>query len=346
MAIYAVGNTPADFTGSNTSYDGAAVYNTSFNDTRTSGSNRPGGYTSVAGRFQGRFNIELSQAVSDVWVSFYMKTTKSPMNGITPLTLDDDGTPILRWYTVTGGIQVDLWAGTAWVTVIPLCKFAPTSGARFDIHFKLHDTLGEIEIYVDSALAGSFYGDTKRSSNTTVDALELADYYYLSFITSIAYYSQILVQSESTLGKYVIYQQPTDADPFYAGQDSGGLTDVNENHADTVDDSTLMVFSVANSKASFRTEHLNSALSTLSTGWVVLSVVSSVRAASGLADIVNSVSPMVRTGTGVDAFASSSSATGPAFSAAFEEFPTNPDTGLQWTLAEANAAAIGVEIGY
>lgn len=343
MTIYAVGNTPADFTGSNTSNDGAAVYNSSSTDTRTSVSNRPGGYTSVSGRYQGRFNIELSQAVSDVWVSFYVKTTRNPMSGTTPLTLDDDGTPILRWYTVTGGIQVDLWSGTAWVTVIPLCKVAPANGSRYDIHFKLHDTLGEIEIYVDNTLEGSFYGDTKRSSSTTVDALELADYFYHSAISSLAYYSQMLVQSESTLGKYVIYRQPTDGDPFYAGQDSGGLTDVNENHADTVDDSTLMVFSVANSKASFRTEHLNSPFSA---GWVVLSVVSAVRAASGLADIVNSVSPMVRTGTGVDAFASSSSATGPAFSAAFEEFPTNPDTGLQWTLAEANAAAIGVEIGY
>ena len=143
----------------------------------------------------------------------------------------------------------------------------------------------------------------------------------------------------STRGIEVIQEQPNAA-TTYAGQDSGGLTDINAVIPTATVDTSKMVFSVADAKSAFTT----TMDATFNTGWQVVSVISTARASRGTGSSISTVAPMVRTATGVDAFASPQTTTETLFKPHFSEFTVNPDTTSAWTVAEANAAAVGLRV--
>ena len=341
MTIYLVGNAPADFDSPDSS--NTIHFFASSVSTTTGSSTNDGVGMAVRGTPNG-FAIDFSQDSSEFWLTYFVKAGWSQAN-TTPLTFKgSDGTDILRFrQTASSSSQIDLWDGSAWINVVSTFTFNPaTDPSRFDLKFKMHDTAGVIEVYKDNVLVGSYSGDTLRTSSTTVSRVALNNYYTSqSAYVFQAIYSQILAMDTSTRGVIVKQLEPSAAGN-YSGQDSGVYTDIDEviPTYPAVDQDKL-VFSVADAKASFPTGSLPSSYDT---GWQVISLVVSPRVARGIGSSVSTVAPMVRTATGVDAFASPQTAPETTFNNRFAEFTVNPDTGSAWTVPQANSAQIGVKV--
>ena len=334
MTIYAIGNTPADFDSFNI---GDAHISTGYGSTGyQSVANTPGTFvnTTSAGT---PFKFNFTESISDFWFtvhggSIYVK------NNSRVLSFSDNDVECLRFYTVGGGFSVQLRNGASWVTVIPLvaCTFN-NGGSRIDMKVKIDPTVGEIEVYINGFLQGSFLGNTQLSTSTTFNQCSFFNFRYDRSYNS--YWSQVLVQSDTTLQVEVLQGIP-DATSFYQEQDSGGLTDINNSSARLEADIAKMVCTNPADKSTFTTTGIPAQFDT---GWVVTNIVSVVRASSGAGSTINAVAPMVRTATGVDSFALDLP-TDLTPATVFAEFPLNPATGLAWTIPESETATVGVRV--
>ena len=341
MTIYAIGGTHVDFN----SPDAENALTTPSH--ATSGISDVWSATLPTGPymviFGSPFQINLSQSTSDFWTTYWFNSKQTSTHaGREVIAFSDNGTNVLRFVAINAdSFSVDLWTGASWATVIASVTCDNNLGQRYDIHFKMHDTLGEIEIYVDNVLAGSFYGDTVGSTSTTVNEFAINSWYNSTNSLYSSYYSQILVQSDDTRGIAVVSAQ-ANGGTTYADQDSGTVTDINARYGkgSTVDPSKL-IFSSANSTSAFATLGIDAQFDT---GWQVVNVVTNVRSMYGAASPVTNIAPMVRTATNVDSFATAVASTPLLFKTAFGEFPLNPDTSAAWTVAEAEAASVGVRV--
>ena len=340
MTVYLVGNAPADFDspqGAGNSYNFA--YQAGW--AQSSPTNQGGCVTAILGAATG-LEIDFSQPTSDFWITFYTECyNRRTGNDIFSL-VDSNNISLLRFVSVTEQtFRVELWNGSSYTTVITSIAFNPqTDPSRFDVKFKIHDTAGVIEVYKSDVLVGSYSGDTLLTASTAISRARFKQWRGGNTSwTYVAFYSQILAMDTSTRGIEVIQEQPNAA-TTYAGQDSGGLTDINAVIPTATVDTSKMVFSVADAKSAFTT----TMDATFNTGWQVVSVISTARASRGTGSSISTVAPMVRTATGVDAFASPQTTTETLFKPHFSEFTVNPDTTSAWTVAEANAAAVGLRV--
>lgn len=341
MTIYAIGGTHADFN----SPDAESTY--SISSYATSGISDEYSSTLPAGPYMimqgGPFQINLSQSTSDFWTTYWFNSRLSSTEvGREVIAFSDSGAGVLRFAAVNStSFSVGLWTGASWATVIASVACDSDLGQRYDIHFKMHDTLGEIEIYVDNVLEGSFYGDTVRSTSTTVNEFTINNWYGNTSYLYDSYYSQILVQSDDTRGIAVVSAQ-ANGSTAYADQDSGAVTDINSIYGKgSAVDTSKLIFSSANSTSAFVTLGIDAQFDT---GWEVVSVVTNVRSMYGAASPVTNIAPMIRTATNVDSFATAVASTPLLFKTGFAEFPLNPDTSAAWTVAEAEAASVGVRV--
>tara|TARA_R110002126_G_scaffold131090_3_gene274809 strand:- start:78 stop:1109 length:1032 start_codon:yes stop_codon:yes gene_type:complete len=341
MTVYLVGNAPADFD-SPQGAGSALIFGHQSGGVQASPTNQGGCVTAVLGTGTG-FEIDFSQPTSDFWITFYTEcSTRRDGNDIFSL-VDGNNISLLRFVSVTDQtFRVELWNGSSYTTVITSIAFNPdTDPSRFDVKFKIHDTAGVIEVYKSDVLVGSYSGDTLLTASTAISRARFKQWRGgNSSWTYVAFYSQILAMDTSTRGIEVIQEQPNAA-TTYAGQDSGGLTDINAVVPTTTVDTSKMVFSVADAKSAFTTTSMDTSYNT---GWQVVSVISTARASRGTGSSISTVAPMVRTSTGVDAFASPQTTTETLFKPHFSEFTVNPDTTSAWTVAEANAAAVGLRV--
>ena len=340
MTIYLVGNSPADFD-SPSGVGSVSVFSNIQTGFLSSPTNDLGSVTAVTDPSLG-FEAKFSVPASDFWITFYTGVNNSNTGSNFFTLIDGTGVDILRFVPVTNSsFKVDLWNGTSYTTVISLIAFDPKNNPkRFDVKFKMHDTLGVIEIYNDNSLSGSYAGDTLPTPTTEIGSAAFRPWRYNTSWSYAAFYSQILAMDTSTRGIEVIQTQPNAA-TTYAEQDSGGLTDINEISPDLTSDNSKMIFSVANAKSAFTTTSVDTIFDT---GWQVVSLVSTARAVRGAGSPVSTVAPMVRTGTGVDAFGSPGTISDTSFATLYTEFTVNPDTGSAWTISEANAAAVGMKV--
>ena len=339
MTIYLVGNAPADFD-SPQGLGSSLVYAYSSTD-KSSSTNDLGCVTAVTDPTNG-LEIDFSNPTSDFWITFYASGTNASI-GNNFFTLNDvNGVDILRFVPVSNTtFKVELWNGTSYTTVISLINFDLINDPkRFDVKFKMHDTLGVLEIYNNDSLVGSYTGDTLPTPTTEVHRVKFSNQRQNTSFSYACFYSQILAMDTSTRGIEVIQTQPT-LTTTYAGQDSGGLTDINEIVPDLASDASRMLFTVADAKSAFTTTSMDAVYNT---GWQVVSVISTARAVRGTGSPISTVAPMIRTTTGVDAFASPQTTLETSFKTFYSEFTVNPDTGTGWTVSEANAAAVGMRV--
>ena len=340
MTIYLVGNAPADFD-TPVGVGSTNVSAMTYTNTWSSPTNELGCVTAITDPTLG-LETKFSEPASDFWITFYTAVnTASTGNNFFTL-IDGTGVDILRFVPLTSSsFKVDIRNGTSYTTVITPIAFDPKNDPkRFDVKFKMHDTLGVIEIYNNDSLVGSYAGDTLPTPTTEIGSARFKNWRNNTSWTYAAFYSQILATDTSTRGIEVIQTQPNAA-TIYAGQDSGGLTDINEITPDLTSDNSKMIFSVADAKSAFTTTSVNT---NFDTGWQVVSVISTARAVRGAGSPVSTVAPMVRTATGVDAFASPEAISDTSFGTVYKEFTVNPDTTSAWTVAEANAAAVGLRV--
>ena len=333
MTTYVIGNSATDF-------DSPDLYaphvRTIINASTTSDTNPGNAATQVYGG-KGGMRINFSQAVSEFWMTAWMYSYQTNLEA--GIQFRDGDNSVMRIKAISATrFSIDLWDGAAWVIVVPSTPWVITSiDQRIDIRFKMDSTVGEIEFYIGNTLVASFYGNTVRTASTTVDILVLDSWRDIESWRSE--WSQLLIQSDTTIGVEVLLLHPNGT-TVLAGQDSGALSDINEIGGYTTGDISKMVYSTLDATSAFTTGNLPTQFLT---GWVVSSVVANVRATIGENSALNAVAPMIRTATNVNEF-------GPnflidtTFKTSFAEFLVNPDTGVAWTITEAQSTAIGARV--
>tara|TARA_R110000772_G_C13307972_1_gene439575 strand:+ start:4616 stop:5638 length:1023 start_codon:yes stop_codon:yes gene_type:complete len=334
MTVYAVGNTPADFLADINQVGSSAVGVGTGSGTTVSSTNQGGAYFSIVSG-NGGFTFDFSQPASEFWMTFWHKSSDQTSPNIPIYWYGPLGATFHYAVTSTNLADFKMYDGTTWVTLFNFNNLS-SQGSRIDFKIKIDAVVGEIEVYTNNVLSGSFYGNTLPSGDrTTIDRARL-ETYRNNGVLKYCYWSQILVQSDDTRTVEVLQTQPNLAS-FYQEQDTGAVTDINLLSAKNNADTDVILFTNPDARSTFTTTELPAEYDT---GWFVTSVVTTVRAANTLDSPIQAVAPMIRTATGVDAFGANSG-TELSFNTTFAEFPLNPDTGLAWTIVETETVSVG-----
>ncbi len=326
MTILAIGTAPGDFDSADAKNAGVLLYE----GTIRLGPNGKAGIM-LNGLSTG-FNIALSEPVTELWFTAWFASYRVDASAFWKL-VDADGITVFQFESdLKDRVDFEVWNGSAFQELVSDVPFPWDAEVfRFDVRFKLDAVDGVVELYVNGELTGSFAGNTNPRGAASIASLRLLP--ATSSTNYVSYYSQILVSTESTLGKEVIAHFPNGAGTF-ADQVAGGVAEIDEVG---MNDADFLRLAAAGDCASFATTPLPAAFAN---GWDVVAVVSNVRVQMAETSPVDLVEPLVVSG-GVAAIGDPRPLS-LAPRAKFAAFEMDPATGQPWTIAAASAAEVGL----
>lgn len=269
-------------------------------------------------------------AASDIWFSAYLYAG-STSSGVVALIFSSGGTDLFRAISGSGTtLRLEYWNGSAWVAAFTAATaMAAATRFRFDVHIKIADSGGVLELYTNGSLIGSFTGDTLLTAATTLDKVTLLG---LSNGSATQTWSAVMVADEDTRPITYIGKRAIGAGGV--SQWSGSYADIDETG---FSDSDLIRSGTAEQVSTF----IKNALpATYATGYSVIGIGVSARACKGASGPQN-LQLAARSGSSNGFSASKALAT--SFAPKQDVFTQNPATSAAWTYAEADAAQIGVK---
>jgi len=207
-----------------------------------------------------------------------------------------------------GVYNLEYWNGAGFSELAPNIAFINDVLHKIDLHWKIADSGGIFEVYLDGTLVSSFSGDTLRTNFTQIDRLRISSPAPLSASSSFdVYFSEIIVATEETIGWHLATVAPDGVGNSTTW--TGDNTDVS---AAAVNDSTFVSSANAEEVEQFTVGNLSGAAALLDVEAVVVAARSR-NAASGPQNLQISV----RTG-GSDFFSSNLSGVSTGFTPGFE----------------------------
>jgi hypothetical protein len=209
-----------------------------------------------------------------------------------------------------------------------------TSAYLLDIYFRIHDTLGIIRWYVNGTLVREFLGDTQNGASSLIKKIRFRTIGRNGDTTTSAtiQLSQVLVSNLPTINARV---HTVALSVGSVNEWTGAVTDINgsENSPGTImTEATIgeaLIMATANSAAF------------LLTGNEIKDVIISASALKLAGSLVNGLTGKVKIGaTEYDADPKTLTT---GFTSIQHKFALNPATGVQWTIADINAAELGIE---
>jgi hypothetical protein len=278
-----------------------------------------------------QFYVDINSAQTEMWLHF---------------TLYDDsdysGSHIDFIDSASGNVQFDLYvhgsqlfdirkydSGT--VTLISDMSYPVDSKNEWDIYLKIHATTGEVKVYKNKVLVGSFNGDTSTDNNQ-IDRLLFKS---TSPDWNQAYYSQIIIADENTIGFKLASLTPNADDSTVNW--TGDYTDIDEF---TLGGTDFITSDTLNAVALFNKANLN----TLYNGWEVKGLTISTRYDISAGSTVNDLQHAVKTGGNTYTGASLGTVKDGTVHVKQTLFATNPDTSNPWTTTEINGSSIGCKV--
>ena len=297
---------------------------------------------------------------NEIWISWYMYQEDQDPNParyarpVITLSGTDSGGDEVQWgvidgFSSSGGRQarfalypagVDNDSSTGWIEIIPNIDLMPTDDVRtrVDIHVKLDDVSGEVDVYINQSLVGQYAGDTIQNPNLTT--LNKA------YFGMLGDYEQGLVDynNDCTFSAAFCADEPTipitmvqhEINANGARQDmSGNYTDINL--LGDWDDSTRLESDATNQTSTFQK---SSVPANFITGYELISVGINTRSAVGAGQPMNNISHVIDNGSIIVEGATIS--IDDLLSPQKTIFTTAPDGGA-WDAAKLDATEVGVK---
>lgn len=230
-----------------------------------------------------------------------------------------------------GSFNLEYWNGASFTEITPTINSFLTQDTvqKLDFHWKIADTDGVFELFIDEVLAASFTGDTLNAGFTQIDRVRLLNTSH-SQNSSLynVYFSETIVADVSTIGWHLKTLAPTGVGNSTTW--TGTFDDVDDI---TFNDDTFISSGTAEEVELFTIEDLGAAFQ-------VEAVVVAARSRTAVTGPQN-LQMAIRTGG--SNFFSSNVPVGTGFAGEQAVWDLNPDTGLPWTNAEVDALEIGVK---
>lgn len=277
------------------------------------------------------FEIDAETSVTELWFSFWLDVT-SEFSGINIQFRDASDNIVARLLSNDNGADMNwflqTYNGSAYTTVYTTSSVhADNECRRYDVRFKLDDAAGEFQLYRDKVLVGTFSGDTRTGTPTTI-----SNVYITNTALSDARVSAWILADENTMD-YVIHQPALNGNGFHTAW-TGDYTAVDDAGMGTTD---FITSSSTSDKESFT---LGWDGTTFSSGYSVIAVKLGLagRIASGDTAFVKG---LIRI-SGTDYVSASHSLT-TSFDNKIWEYTNSPATSSPWTWAEVAAAEYGIQ---
>lgn len=268
---------------------------------------------------------------TELWVTF---SYRGYSNGSNPFLYfgDSSGVDRFRLKRTTSShsstIDAQVWNGSSWVDLFVTANlFDSRTVTRFDVRVKLDAVDGAFELYINKTLEGSFSGDTTGGGLTPLSRVAF-------YTVTPSYYSAasaIIVSDVSTIPKTFVQLEwtangaNTDWLGNYPSLNGAGFSSETTILAANVEDISTFVKEAI--PAPYDVAHS------------VDAVVLSVRGKHGASnDIISAIRS-----SGVDYEGPSFNLTD-VFSLGAVYLPTNPNTGVAWTVSEVDSAEFGVKL--
>ena len=247
--------------------------------------------------------------------------------------LRDSGTgqSVLQIDGDDGNFNLEYWNGSGFTEITPTINSFLTQDTvqKLDFHWKIADTDGVFELYIDEALAASFTGDTLTGGFSQIDQVRLLNTAHdeNSNLYNV-YFSETIVADVETIGWGLKTLAPNGDGNSTTW--TGTFDDVDDI---TFNDDTFVSSGTAEEVELFTIEDLGPS-------FTVEAVVVAARSRTAVTGPQN-LQMAIRTGG--SNFFSSNVPVGTGFAGEQAVWDLNPNTGLPWTNAEIDALEIGVK---
>ena len=248
------------------------------------------------------------------------------------IELRDSGTgrAVLQIDSDNGVNNLEYWNGASYTEITPDVNSFLTADIvqKLDFHWKIADTDGVFELFIDEVLAASFTGDTLLGGFSQIDQIRLLNTSIENSSLYNVYFSETIVADVSTIGWHLKTLAPNGD-----GNSTTWTGTVDDIDTISFNDDTFISSGTAEEVELFTIDDLGPI-------FIVEAVVVSARskiAATGPQNLQMAIR------TGGSNFFSSNVVVGTGFAGGQAVFDTNPDTGLPWTNAEVDALEIGVK---
>ena len=285
-------------------------------------------------------DVPLNQSISDVWMHAHIyinQNSQGNANDFLQFINSSSGLPqiTLRGNDVspmTFSAYLDSGSGLSALTgsfTVP-----NTTEVDFDVHVKIHSTLGEISVYINGVSAYSYTGDTSTVNNN-FDNVKISSYSDSTFYSTN--WSQIILADEPTIGWLLDTLRATSNDSL--GSWSGDFSAIDE-----VDYTASSDFISSDTSADIATFGHNGYDTSIDTStYVVRGVVVSSSAAIQSGSTVTDMSHAVKVGATVYPSTALGMTGGGVVDNNQTLWDTNPATSSAWTFTDLNALKFGVK---
>lgn len=137
----------------------------------------------IGGR-AGRTNNQSFPKVVTAGTEFYVRSAVYlESGGVMNITWLNSGTTLgsVRQFNHADGQRLDLYTGTATLVASTTRYWSTGVWIVIEIHVKLADSGGIIELKADNVLVASFYGDTKPGADTTINKFSFGSSSFTNF---------------------------------------------------------------------------------------------------------------------------------------------------------------------
>lgn len=160
-----------------------------------------GVYTGTNGHFEVKF-----QEMTDIWIRFNMhRSSTAPYHNGTErgmFEISNEGSDRaffkLVHESLSNVINVHHVTGNNTTVMVPAGVHVTTSRRQVDIHFKIDETDGVVEYYLDGILQYEYYGNTTMPNVSSIDLLRFDRAYETASPYTAVTYSGIIVADEDT----------------------------------------------------------------------------------------------------------------------------------------------------
>lgn len=283
------------------------------------------------------FTVDLDEKLTEIWVGYHFYASSGFFAQSSPaikfFDTDDSKTiPVVGWQFNTSSpwaTKFQYWNGSSYT------DFGEAVGAlgdygelyRVDLHVKIDDSVGVLEVYVDGVLGFTFTGDTKLTTGEAIDSIKFS----FGGSGNAPWMSAVIIADESTLGMLAKQVVPIAAGG--ASDWSGAYTDINM----LTNTPTSIFTGIPDNVSTFA----KTSMEDYDTGYDVVSLIFNITGSIGK-DTVG-IKPVIRLdGINYDAgdiFDFTSSPNPKQV-----EIPLNPATEAAWVYSTIEAAEIGVKL--
>lgn len=282
----------------------------------------------------------LPTPVSDAWLSFHFYGESSAFGAnatgqLLRIRDTETGQTLFQLdFDNIDDFSLESWNGTSFVEQsVFTAGVGGVAVHKMDVHVKLDDVSGVVNVYLDGALILAMSGDTIFTSSTTFNTIELCRPALDAIGFGQVTFSALIVADEDTRAM-VFHQAQASGAGATTGWTSGSYTDVTKLGRD---DNTFIKSETADQSISFVMDDVNSALNAYTPRAVVLSA----RTRKGTTGPQN-MQGIVRQ-SGNDFTTANISGISPGYGSRQAVMNTNPATSTDWLISEINANEFGLK---